>query len=274
VSRLTVALIVVVVLASGLALVWAVQRRLMYFPMGNVPTPAVLGLTNVQPVEFTAADGIVLHGWFFRSSSPATATVLVFNGNAGNLAYRAGLATGLRASGVNVLLFDYRGYGDSTGTPTEEGLATDGRAARAWLQQQPETRHTPLVYFGESLGAAVAVELAAAAPPAGLVLRSPFTSMIDMGRLHYPLLPVRLLLRDRFPSIDRIAGIRVPLLVIAGDRDQIIPIENTRRLYDAAGSTKKELVVVAGADHNDVELAEGPAILVPTVQFVRGLGSR
>jgi fermentation-respiration switch protein FrsA (DUF1100 family) len=262
VSRLTVALIVVVVLASGLALVWAVQRRLMYFPMGNVPTPAVLGLTNVQPVEFTAADGIVLHGWFFRSSSPATATVLVFNGNAGNLAYRAGLATGLRASGVNVLLFDYRGYGDSTGTPTEEGLATDGRAARAWLQQ----------HFGESLGAAVAVELAATAPPAGLVLRSPFTSMIDMGRLHYPLLPVRLLLRDRFPSIDRIAGIRVPLLVIAGDRDQIIPIENTRRLYDAAGSTKKELVVVAGADHNDVELAEGAALVDATARFVRSLG--
>jgi uncharacterized protein len=272
VTRLNIALIVVVILGSGLALIWAVQRRLMYFPMGKAPTPAVLGLTDVQRVELTTADGARLHGWFFRGSSPATASVLVFNGNAGNLAYRAGLATGLRARGMNVLLFDYRGYGESTGTPTEEGLAADSRAARAWLQEQPEARHTPLVYFGESLGAAVAVELAAAMPPAGLVLRSPFTSMTDIGRLHYPLLPVRWLLRDRYPSIDRIAGIRVPLLVIAGDRDRVIPIENTRRLYDAAGSTKKELVVVTGADHNDLELAEGAALLETTARFVRSLG--
>jgi uncharacterized protein len=274
VTRPTVALIVLVLLVSPLALVWAFQRRLMYFPMGNVPTPAALGLTNVEPVTFRSADDVTLHGWFFPSPQPAAMTMLVCNGNAGNLAYRAGLASALRASGMNVLLFDYRGYGDSTGAPTESGLAADSRAARAYLLQRADTQRSRLVYFGESLGAAVAIELAAALPPEALVLRSPFTSMLDMSRLHYPFLPAGLLLRDRYPSIDRIATVQAPLLVIAGDRDSIIPVENTRRLYDAAVMKHKQLVIVAGADHNDPELAEGEATVARTVQFVRGLAAK
>jgi fermentation-respiration switch protein FrsA (DUF1100 family) len=270
VTRLTVALTFVAIVVSTMALIWAFQRRLIYFPMGSVPDPSALGLTHVEPVTFTTTDGVTLHGWFFPSAQPAAVTVMVCNGNAGNLSDRAGLASALRANGLNVLLFDYRGYGDNAGVPTEAGLAADSRAARAYLVRREDTRRSRLVYFGESLGAAVAIELAAALPPAGLVLRSPFTSMTDVGRLHYPLLPVGLLLSDRYPSIDRIAGIRSPLLVIAGDRDAIIPIDNTRRLYEAATSRKK-LVVVANADHNDLELAEGEPTVSATVEFVRGL---
>ena len=263
------------ILLSPLVLAWAFQRSLIYFPTADVPAPDTLGLIDVAPVTFTTTDGVTLHGWFFASPRPASATVLVCNGNAGHIAYRAGLASALRAHGLHVLLFDYRGYGDNAGAPTEAGLAADSRAARAYLLQRPDAQQSPLVYFGESLGAAVAIELASELPPAGLVLRSPFTSLVDMGRLHYPFLPAGLLLQDRYPSIDRIARIRTPLLVVAGDQDRIIPIENTRRLYDAATSAaSRKFVIVRGADHNDAALAEGDPIVEATVEFVHSLVRR
>ncbi len=123
------------------------------------------------------------------------------------------------------------------------------------------------MYFGESLGAAVAVELAAAHPPAALVLRSPFTSMTDIGRVHYPLLPVGWLLRDRYPSLERIAGVRSPLLVIAGDGDAIVPIDQSRRLFDAAPAPHKKMVVLPGVDHNDEAMFDAG----PVVAFLRTL---
>jgi fermentation-respiration switch protein FrsA (DUF1100 family) len=126
-----------------------------------------------------------------------------------------------------------------------------------------------LVYFGESLGAGVAVALAAEHPPASLVLRSPFTSMADVGRLHYPMLPVRLLLHDRYAAIERIAAVRAPVLVIAGDADRIVPIALSRRVYEAA-TTRKAFVVIPGADHNDAALTAGDDVVAHTVRFVTG----
>ena len=180
---------------------------------------------------------------------------MIFNGNAGHRGYRVPLAAALRRHGLQVLLTDYRGYGGNPGAPSEEGLAADARAARAYLLTRPDVDPARIVYFGESLGAAVAVRLAVEHPPAALILRSPFASLADVGRHHYPLLPVRLLLRDRFASIDRANQIRSPVLVIAGTRDSIVPIDHTRRLYDAI-VTPKTLVEVA-ADHNDEELLDG-----------------
>ncbi len=239
----------------------------MYFPSGDVPPPAALGLEQVEEVTFPTADGLTLHGWFFPSAQAGSMTVLVCNGNAGNRAYRAPLASALRTQGISVLLFDYRGYGGNEGSPTETGLAADSRAARAYLLGRADVRTSRLVYFGESLGAAVAVELAAAHPPSALVLRSPFTSMTDIGRFHYPLLPVGWLLRDRYPSLERIAGVRSPLLVIAGDSDVIVPIEQSRRLYEAAPSRHKTLVVLPGVDHNDEAMYDAG----PVVTFLRSL---
>jgi fermentation-respiration switch protein FrsA (DUF1100 family) len=264
------------ILAAGcalalVALIWLGQRRLMYFPLRDVPPPAAVGLADVEQVTFTTQDGVELHGWFVPATqSPARATILVCNGNAGNRAYRAGLALAFRTHGVALLLFDYRGYGDNAGSPDERGLALDARAARSYLLSRPDVAASRLVYFGESLGAAVAVELAAEYPPAALVLRSPFTSMADVGSYPYPILPVRLLLRDRYAAIDRIAHVRAPVLVIAGDADRIVPLEQSRRLHDAARSPKS-FVVIAGADHNDAALNAGPIVVAETMRLLERL---
>ena len=261
----------VVVIAVALAVIWTMQRRFMYFPTGDVPTPGEIGLTDVEPVTFQTIDGLGLSGWFFAASGPSPrVTVLVFNGNAGNRAHRGPLAATLHRHGIQVLLVDYRGYGGNAGTPSEYGLAADSRAARSYLAGRPDVDLSRLVYFGESLGTAVAIDLAVEHPPAALVLRSPFTSMADLGQHHYPFLPVRLLLRDRFAAIDQIRQIRVPLLVIAGGHDRIVPTENSRRLYDAA-IAPKTLLVLPDADHNDYALLAGDEMIEVIVRFLQPL---
>jgi fermentation-respiration switch protein FrsA (DUF1100 family) len=259
----------VAIVAAVLTLIWTMQRRLMYFPTSDVPMPGEIGLSGVEPVTFETTDGLGLNGWFVAASGPSPRiSVLVFNGNAGNRAHRAPLAAALQRHGLQVLLVDYRGYGGNPGTPTENGLAADSRAAHAYLAGRPDVDASRIVYFGESLGTAVAIDLAAEHPPAALVLRSPFTSIADVGRYHYPFLPVRLLLRDRFAAIDQIRRIRVPLLVIAGGRDRIVPIENSRRLYDAAVAPKT-LLMLPNADHNDVELIAGDEMIRAIIHFLQ-----
>jgi uncharacterized protein len=258
-------------IAAVLALIWALQRRLMYFPTSGVPTPTEIGLTDVEPVTFETTDGLRLGGWFVPASGTSPrVTVVVFSGNAGNRGHRGPLAAALHQHGLQVLLVDYRGYGGNPGAPTENGLAADSRAARAYLAGRPDVDRSRIVYFGESLGTAVAADLAVEHPPAALVLRSPFTSMADVAQHHYPFLPVRLLLRDRFAAIDRIQRIRVPLLVIAGGRDQIVPVEHSRRLYDAAAGPKT-LLVFPDADHNDQELLAGGEMVGAIVRFLQPL---
>jgi fermentation-respiration switch protein FrsA (DUF1100 family) len=259
-------------LALGLALIWVVQRRLIYLPFRDVAPLAGLGLSRAEEVEFTTSDGITLHGWFVPAASlPARFTMIVFNGNAGNRAFRTRLAATLAAHNVATLLFDYRGYGENAGRPTEEGLALDARAARAYLTTRADVDTSRVAYFGESLGAAVATRLATETTPLALVLRSPFTSLTDTGRHHYPFLPVRLMLRDRYPSLERVSRVACPVLVIAGDRDSIIPVEQSKRLYEAIG-TEKRLMIIRGADHNDEALLDGPQLIREVLSFVDSAG--
>jgi fermentation-respiration switch protein FrsA (DUF1100 family) len=257
-----------VVLAGLLLVLWMGQRQLMYFPLRNVPTPASLGLSDIEEVTFETADGLRLAGWFFPIAGAPHPTVLVFNGNAGNRAYRASLATALRRRGFQVLLFDYRGFGGNLGTPTESGLAADARGARDYLLGRRDVDAAHVIYFGESLGTAVAVELATQYQPAALILRSPFTSMADIGQHHYWWLPVRWLIRDRFASLERIGQVRSPLLVIAGDRDRIVPTEYSRRLYEAATASPKTFLSIPGADHNDDELLDGDVMIEAIARFL------
>ena len=255
---------------AGVVLLTSIfQRSLIYFPFGDVPEPHQVGLTAAEEVTFPTEDGLSLNGWFLPRGA-AAATVLVLNGNAGNRAFRAPLAVALQRRGLQVLLFDYRGYGDNEGTPTESGLRADARAAYRYLVVRSDVDADRLVYFGESLGTAVATGLAAEHPPAGLILRSPFDSLVDIGRAHYPFLPVRTLLEDRFMAIEDITRVTSPVLVVVGDADRIVPMDHSQRLYDAA-SSPKELVVLPGVGHNDAALLDGDEMLAAIDRLVAGL---
>jgi uncharacterized protein len=249
---------------------WAQQRRLIYFPSPGPLPPAATVLPDGRDVVLETDDGIHLGAWYFPARSPGPA-VLVCNGNGGNRWLRAELAAALNRMRLSVLLFDYRGYGGNPGNPTEHGLAADARAAQAWLAAQPDVDANRIVYFGESLGAAVAISLAVRRPPGALVLRSPFTSLADVAAVHYPWLPARRLLLDRYPSIERIASVSAPVLVIAGDRDDIVPASLSRRLYDAAVEPKWWLLV-SGAGHNDRALLDGRQMLDAIERFLSETG--
>ena len=250
------------VLAAAIGL-WAGQRRLIYFPDRRSPSLGVMG-SGWEEVGYETTDGLTLRGWY-RAPEPGQPVVLVFNGNAGNRADRAPLGSGLAAAGLGVLLTDYRGYGGNPGHPTEDGLASDARAAVSFVREW--AAGSPLVYFGESLGAAVAVELASADPPAALVLRSPFTSLADMGRVHYPWLPASALLKDRYPSIERIGSVHTPTLIVAGETDAIVPVDQSRALF-AAAPGPKQLLVIPSADHNDPVLVAGREMIETVVAFI------
>jgi uncharacterized protein len=271
-------LVVVAVLAALLGLLWLFQRRLLYFPTPGPVPPAASVLPGAEDVTFETTDGLRLAGWFVPAppgdpadrAGRARPAVLVCNANAGDRSMRARLAAALARMGLAVLLFDYRGYGGNPGHPTEEGLAADARAALGYLEGRPEVDPERVIYFGESLGAAVALRLATERPPAALVLRSPFASLAEVGRRHYPVLPVSLLLRDRYDSAALAGRLDTPLLVVAGGRDQIIPASHSRRLFDAAPQPKR-LVVLDGADHNDDELLAGPRLLAELRAFLDGV---
>jgi uncharacterized protein len=265
-------LVVAAVLVAPIGLLWAFQRRLLYLPAPRTVPPAASVLPGAEEVTFETAGGLWLGGWFVPAEGREAprAAVLVCNGNGGNRSLRAPLAAALARMGLHVLVFDYRGYGGNPGQPTEAGLAADARAALDYLVGRPEVDPARVVYFGESLGAAVALRLATERPPAALVLRSPFASLAEVGQLHYPLVPVSLLLRDRYDSAALAGRLAAPLLVVAGGRDRIVPASHSRRLFAAAPQPKR-LVVLDGADHNDHDLLAGPRLLAEVRGFLAGV---
>jgi hypothetical protein len=176
--------------------------------------------------------------------------ILFCHGNGGNVGDRAPHASLLAAAGFDVLLFDYRGYGRSPGRPGEAETYADARAARAALLAAEDVDPARVLYLGESLGAAVALELAVAHPPAGLILQSPFTSIRDIARVHYPFIP-RALVPEAYPSLDRIPHLRAPLLVLHGARDPVVPLMHGEEVFHAAPEPKR-LEVFPAAAHNDL----------------------
>lgn len=282
---LTIYLLLVLMLAL-------LQRKLIYFPEREAcidPQSAGLPAGRVHTITLETDDGIQLHGWHVLPNGLAAAdrdacdrqlelgrpVVLYFSGNAGNRLYRPeefGVFTRL---GCDVFIFDYRGYGENAGSPTEEALASDAQAVWKYATDQRNVAPDRIILYGESIGGGVAVRLAselseAGTPPGALVLRSTFTSLVDMGAYHYPWLPVRLMMVDRYPSVDRIPAVTCPILHIHGTRDSIIPIKFGRRLFEAAPGTSttgvpKRFVELPEADHND-------AILVAEPEMRRAVG--
>ena len=247
------------------------QRQLMYYPDSSLPSPEASGLVGVEVVTSTTEDGLDLGAWY-RPARGAAPTVAYFHGNAGHIGHRAGKARPLLEAGLGILLVEYRGYGGNPGSPDERGLLADGRAALAFLADRgvgPER----IVLYGESLGSGVAVALAAemaarSAPAAGLVLEAPFTSIADVAQIHYPFLPARWLVRDRFDSAARIGAVRAPVLVLLAEDDRVVPARLGRRLFEAAREPKV-LRVFPGAGHEDLfEAGAARAVL----DFLAGSG--
>jgi hypothetical protein len=244
----------------------SVQRSFLYFPLAQEPPPVAGVLPGAEDVRFTTADGIELRGWL-RPGPRNAPFVVVFNGNAGDRSHRAPLAAALARKGHGVLLFDYRGYARSSGTPSEGGLLADARAAVAHVAARRDVDPDTIAYFGESLGAAVAIQLAVERPPLALILRSPFTSLEDMAKLHYPWLPIGPLLVERYESIGHITKVRSPVQVIAGTDDRTVPLAHSRRLFEAA-PVPKRFTQIAGADHNDVALLSGSEMIEEIAGFL------
>lgn len=263
------ALAVVLVLAVvGVAVM---QRSIVFVPDRREPPPVASVLPGARDVELHTSDGLTLAAWYLPAADGCTSTVLVAPGNGGNRAGRASLASALRDAGFGVLLLEYRGYGGNPGSPSEEGLARDARAARDFLLDAGVPAAST-VYLGESLGGAVASGLAAEHPPAALVLRSPFTTLADAARAVTGV-PLGWLLRDRFDVVAHVGRVTVPVAVVHGDADTTVPDRLSRGVADAArraGSTVVE-VDVPGGGHNDRVLASGPA-LVGAVVDVATLG--
>jgi fermentation-respiration switch protein FrsA (DUF1100 family) len=217
----------------------------------------------LQEVWFESADGIRLFGWYVESretragSAGLTTGVLLWcHGNAGNIIHRLENLVELYRLGLSVFLFDYRGYGRSSGKPSEEGLYRDALAAYAYLTETRRVAPERVVLFGRSLGAAVAGDVASQKRAAGLILESPFPSVGAVARAHYFGLPVDWLLGAEFNLVERLRRISVPVLVVHGDRDEIVPISLGKRVFEAAREPKS-FYLVPGADHNDLYVVGG-----------------
>jgi fermentation-respiration switch protein FrsA (DUF1100 family) len=205
---------------------------------------------GVEDARFESADGCQLHGWFVAADRPR-AVVLYAHGNAENVSDLTSVLRLYRDRlNVSVLVFDYRGYGRSAGTPSEDGVFADARAARRWLAARANVPEGDIVLAGRSLGGGVAVDLAARDGARGLILESTFSSLPDTAASHLPLLPVRSLMRTRFDSVAKIPNYHGPLLQVHGDADRIVPPALGRKLFDAANEPKW-FVSVPGAGHND-----------------------
>jgi fermentation-respiration switch protein FrsA (DUF1100 family) len=244
------------VVAGYLALVggmYVFQRNMLYVPSGATPSPVASGVPEMEVVKLTTSDGLELSSWY-RPAEDNRPTIVYFHGNGGHIGYRGANVRPYLDTGFGLLLVSYRGYGGNPGSPNEEGLYLDGRAAMAFLAAR-EVPPARTVLYGESLGTGVAVHIAAeqarASHPVGaLVLEAPLTSTADVGAHHYPWAPVRWLMKDRFESIAKIAEVGTPVFIFHGERDRVVPIRFGRALFDAAVEPKEGLWIPGGNHEN------------------------
>jgi fermentation-respiration switch protein FrsA (DUF1100 family) len=235
------------------ALTWIIGRLLhryfMYIPDRTRVAPKDAGLAGVEEIVFKAADGTKLIAWYLPAREPKP-TLLYFTGNSGNAASRAGKIATIGADGYGVFVLNYRRYGGSGGRPTEARIAADALSAYDCLRGLGVAPQDILAY-GESLGTAVATRLSLQRQLKALVLESPFTSTVAVGQLMWPFLPLGLIMADQYRTIDRIGQVKVPLLIIHGGRDAVIPLDQARHVYHAANEPKS-FVVLPRAAHNDL----------------------
>lgn len=230
-------------------LLYVYQRNIQYRPDTARVPPSAIGLTDVAEIELESSGGVRVIAWY-AAPEAGKPVILFMHGNGGSISRRGERLAAYRRRGFGVMFLSYRGYGGSTGSPTEAGLVDDALAAYDWLGSQGyESRSIVLV--GESLGSGVAVQLASRRKVAAVALEAPFTSVTDVAGRHYWYLPVGQLLKDKFDSRSLIAKIGAPLLIAHGDRDRVVDFEFGKRLFEAA-SEPKEFLAIAGAGHEAI----------------------
>jgi len=265
---------VVLLYLALVVLLWFAESRLIYFPGGErslTPPPATLQLP-IERAQFTAEDGVKLVGWVMPAPDNSTGFwLLVCHGNAGNLSQfdRPAHYAALRRLGLNLFAFDYRGYGESGGMPSEHGLYRDADAAYRYLREERRVPPERIILFGHSLGSAVAIDLASRTRVAGLIVEGGLISVVQRGQELYPFIPVRWIARTRFSSIDKIPRVTVPKLFLHAVADEVIPLAHGRRLFQAAAEPKT-LVELAGT-HSDAFALDSARYFGSIAGFIAGL---
>lgn len=267
-----VSIALIVLICVGVLGIRLAEYKMIYYPMvfpqGYWDTSQFPGC--LEDCTFRTDDGVMLHGWFahaVNSGAQPRRTLLFLHGNAGNITHRQTHIAHLIQCGLNVFIFDYRGYGKSQGKPGEQGLYADAVAAYEYLVTRQDVQAEHIVLFGRSLGGAVAVELATHKPCEKLILESTFTSIKDMAREMFGGLPVHYLIRSNFDSLAKIPTIHVPLLSIHGNQDTIVPFEQGKRLF-AAANAPKIFYEIHGANHNDTYDIGGDAYFKRLTTFI------
>ena len=245
-----------------------IEQRMIYHPSASIEsTPGQAGL-DFEDLFFTTRDDVRLNGWFIPHPE-ARSTLVWFHGNAGNVSHRVENIKLLHDQvKVNIFIFDYRGYGRSEGHPSEEGTYLDGEAAIELIRKKlGADAEKKIVLFGRSLGAAIAAEMATRFASQGLILESPFISIAEMARVMFPLLPIGPFLQTRYDVREKIRKLKVPLLVLHGERDEIVPFEHGRTVFDAAPEPKT-FFAIAAASHNDTYTMGGETYFRQLKRFI------
>ena len=247
------------------------EKRFVFFPVAELLyTPNDVNL-DYEDVRIKTSDGLTLQGWFIPGKPGTDITWLWFHGNGGNNGHRISeLALAHHRTGVNIFIFDYRGYGESEGSPSEKGTHLDSRAAMEYLVSRPDVDKERIVFMGNSLGAALSVELALTQPPMAMILVSPFASVRDMAKLTLPFPPVGWLVRNHYDNVVRIRQLNAPLLVLHGDEDDLVPISQGRKLYEAANQPKR-FQTLDGAAHNNTHEVNPDQFWGAINEFLAGL---
>jgi fermentation-respiration switch protein FrsA (DUF1100 family) len=235
-------IIALLVYLGSLAYLYFNQRNMIYYPDTARPDT----VEGVQDAKVTTKDNLTLWGWFLPPQN-GKPIVVFFHGNAGNYSHRIGKAFAINEQGYGVVLAEYRGYGGNPGKPDKEGLLNDGRA---WMEFAQAQNH-PIVIYGESIGSAIATAMAAENDAGGLILEAPFDSLAGVARSMYPVVPVSLLLKDKYDSAALIKDVKAPKLFIHGEKDRTVPIRFGRALFEAAGEPKS-FISIESAAHNDL----------------------
>jgi len=222
-----------------LTIVFFFQRNFLYHPSidNNLKNQVINEPSEIEKVKITTEDNIDLTAWFYNKNIEKFKTILFFHGNAGSLENRTYKLNHFKDLNVNFLIIAWRGFNGNEGKPSEIGLYRDAKSAIKWLNLKGVTEEN-IILYGESLGTGVAVEVAQNKNYAGVILESPYTSMVNMGKKHYPLFPVRFLLKDKFESYKKIKKVSVPILVIHGKIDTIVPFAMGKKMYELANEPK------------------------------------